>query len=71
MKHLSATMIPTNPILPFLCAPNGWSLIDTRDTCAVCESHLGRNRESQGALGYEPKLSGSERNMEYALALLH
>jgi hypothetical protein len=36
MKRLSATMIPTSPILPLLCAPNGWSLIDTRDTCAVC-----------------------------------
>jgi hypothetical protein len=27
-------------ILPLLRAPNRWSLIDTRDTCAVCESHL-------------------------------
>ena len=38
MKRLSATMIPTERVLPLLCAPNGWSLIDTRDTCAVCES---------------------------------
>ena len=43
MKRLSATMIPTSPIFPLLCAPNGWSFIDTRDTCAVCESHLGSN----------------------------
>jgi hypothetical protein len=35
MKGLSATMIPTSRILPLLCAPNGWSLIDMRDTCAV------------------------------------
>src|SRR5580698_1880676 len=39
MKRLSATMIPTSRIHSLLCAPNGWLLIDTHDTCAVCESH--------------------------------
>src|SRR5580693_9348164 len=47
MKRLSATMIRTSRILPLLCAPNGWLLIDTRDTCAVCESHLGGKKESR------------------------
>jgi hypothetical protein len=46
MKRLSATMIPNSRVLPLLCAPNGRSLIDTRDTCAVCESPLGSNKES-------------------------
>jgi hypothetical protein len=45
MKRLSAPMVPTSPI-PLLRAPNGWSVIDTRDTCAVCENHLGSNKES-------------------------
>jgi hypothetical protein len=42
----SATMIPTKRIHPLLCAANSWSLIDTRDTCAVCESHLGSKKKS-------------------------
>ena len=54
MKHVSATMIPTSRILPLLCAPSGWSLIDMLRTCVSCESHLGSNKEFQGSLGYEP-----------------
>jgi hypothetical protein len=46
MKRLSATMISTSRVLPLRCAPNGRSLIDTRDTCAVCKSHSGSNKES-------------------------
>jgi hypothetical protein len=37
---------PNQPLTPLLCAANGWSLIDTRDTRAVCESHAGSNMES-------------------------
>jgi hypothetical protein len=37
---------PNRPYTPLLCAPNGWSLIDTRDARAVCESNLGSNKES-------------------------
>jgi hypothetical protein len=59
-------MIPTGPILPLLCAPNRWSLIDTRDTCAVSESHLGSNNESEGSLGYEPKKISTFNNLQDA-----
>jgi hypothetical protein len=37
---------PNQPHTPLLCAPNGWLSIDTPDTRAVCESHLGSNKES-------------------------
>jgi len=66
MKRLSATMIPTSRILPLLCAPNGRSLIDTGDTCAVCESQLGSNKESEGSLGYEPTNASNFNNLQDA-----
>jgi hypothetical protein len=66
MKRLSATMIPTSRILPLLRARNGWSLIDTRDTFAVRESHLGSNKESEGSLGYESKTTSVFNNLQDA-----
>jgi len=46
MKRLSGMIIPTSRILPLLCAPNGWVVIDTRDTRAVCESYAESNKKS-------------------------
>ena len=46
---------PNQPHIPLLYAPNGWSLIETRGTRAVCESHLGSDKEPQGSSGYEAK----------------